>query len=83
MFSLTFSYSSSESTKIFFLYLSGKRILDISLSTVTIGHLGGDLFDERIVDWLAENFKRNEGIELLIDKQALQRLTETAERAKI
>ena len=38
---------------------------------------------QRIVDWLAENFKRNEGIELLIDKQALQRLTETAERAKI
>ena len=40
-------------------------------------------FVQRIVDWLAENFKRNVGIDFLIDKQALQRLTETAERAKI
>ncbi|KAG1331342.1 Stromal 70 kDa heat shock-related protein, chloroplastic [Cocos nucifera] len=46
-------------------------------------HLGGDDFDKRIVDWLAANFKRDEGIDLLKDKQALQRLTETAEKAKI
>ena len=38
---------------------------------------------QRIVDWLAENFKRDEGIDLLKDKQALQRLTETAEKAKM
>ena len=38
---------------------------------------------QRIVDWLAESFKRDEGIDLLKDKQALQRLTETAEKAKI
>uniref|UniRef100_A0A7N2LDW0 Heat shock protein 70 n=1 Tax=Quercus lobata TaxID=97700 RepID=A0A7N2LDW0_QUELO len=37
----------------------------------------------RIVDWLAQNFKRDEGIDLLKDKQALQRLTETAEKAKM
>lgn len=35
------------------------------------------------MDWLAQNFKRDEGIDLLKDKQALQRLTETAEKAKI
>lgn len=38
---------------------------------------------QRIVDWLAETFKKDEGISLLKDKQALQRLTETAEKAKM
>ena len=38
---------------------------------------------QRIVDWLAQNFERDEGIDLLKDKQALQRLTETAEKAKM
>lgn len=38
---------------------------------------------QRVVDWLAADFKRNEGINLLKDKQALQRLTETAEKAKM
>ena len=46
-------------------------------------HLGGDDFDKKIVDWLADEFKRNEGIDLRQDKQALQRLTEAAEKAKI
>lgn len=41
------------------------------------------LFMQRIVDWLAGNFKNDEGIDLLKDKQALQRLTETAEKAKM
>ncbi|GKV00229.1 hypothetical protein SLE2022_149070 [Rubroshorea leprosula] len=53
------------------------------LSTSGDTHLGGDDFDKRVVDWLAQNFKRDEGIDLLKDKQALQRLTETAEKAKI
>ncbi|XP_012487071.1 heat shock 70 kDa protein 6, chloroplastic [Gossypium raimondii] len=53
------------------------------LSTSGDTHLGGDDFDKRIVDWLAENFKRDEGIDLLKDKQALQRLTEAAEKAKM
>ena len=38
---------------------------------------------QRVVDWLASNFKKDEGIDLLKDKQALQRLTEAAEKAKI
>ncbi len=46
-------------------------------------HLGGDDYDRRIVDWLAEEFKKQNGIDLKTDRQALQRLTEAAERAKI
>src|SRR5213594_811461 len=46
-------------------------------------HLGGDDYDRRIVDWLADEFKKSNGIDLKSDRQALQRLTEAAERAKI
>ena len=46
-------------------------------------HLGGDDFDKNIVDYLAAEFQKNEGIDLRKDKQALQRLTEAAEKAKI
>lgn len=46
-------------------------------------HLGGDDFDERIVNWLAEEFRKQHGIDLRQDRQALQRLREAAERAKI
>src|ERR1700758_3629025 len=46
-------------------------------------HLGGDDFDKQIVDWMAEEFLREQGIDLRRDRQALQRLTEAAERAKI
>jgi molecular chaperone DnaK len=46
-------------------------------------HLGGDDFDKKIVDWLADEFQRHEGVDLRKDKQALQRLTEAAEKAKI
>ncbi len=53
------------------------------LSTSGDTHLGGDDFDKVIVDHLAESFKSNEGIDLRQDKQALQRLTEAAEKAKI
>lgn len=45
-------------------------------------HLGGDDFDRRIVDWLAEAFKKDQGLELRQDAQALQRLYEAAEKAK-
>jgi molecular chaperone DnaK len=45
-------------------------------------HLGGDDFDKRIVDWLADEFKKNQGLELRQDAQALQRLFEAAEKAK-
>lgn len=53
------------------------------LATSGDTHLGGDDFDKKIVDYLAEEFKKNEGIDLRKDKQALQRLTEAAEKAKI
>ncbi len=46
-------------------------------------HLGGDDFDKKIVDYMAEEFKKSEGIDLRKDKQALQRLTEAAEKAKV
>src|SRR5215469_16400429 len=46
-------------------------------------HLGGDDYDRRVVDWLADEFRKENGIDLKADRQALQRLTEAAERAKI
>ncbi|KAF1084386.1 Chaperone protein dnaK2 [Sporotomaculum syntrophicum] len=46
-------------------------------------HLGGDDFDKALVDWMAEEFKKDYGIDLRNDKQSLQRLTEAAEKAKI
>jgi molecular chaperone DnaK len=52
-------------------------------STAGDTHLGGDDFDKRVVDWLVEEFKRDQGIDLTKDRQALQRLTEAAEKAKI
>src|ERR687895_2358684 len=51
-------------------------------STAGDTHLGGDDFDKRIVDWLAEEFKKDQGIDLRGDVQALQRLYEAAEKAK-
>ncbi|MFB2892102.1 molecular chaperone DnaK [Aerosakkonemataceae cyanobacterium BLCC-F50] len=53
------------------------------LATSGDTHLGGDDFDKKIVDYLAEAFRKDEGIDLRKDKQALQRLTEAAEKAKI
>ncbi|HKO45624.1 MAG TPA: molecular chaperone DnaK [Pyrinomonadaceae bacterium] len=52
-------------------------------STAGDTHLGGDDFDKRVVDWLVEEFKREQGVDLSKDRQALQRLTEAAEKAKI
>ncbi|WP_412067856.1 molecular chaperone DnaK [Rubrivirga sp. IMCC43871] len=46
-------------------------------------HLGGDDFDQRLIDWIADEFKREEGIDLRTDPMALQRLKEAAEKAKI
>jgi len=53
------------------------------LATAGDTHLGGDDFDEKIVQWLIKEFKEQEGIDLTQDNQALQRLTEAAEKAKI
>ena len=63
-------------------------ILDIAdgtfevLSTAGDTHLGGDDFDEKIIDWLADNFKKEHNIDLKADKMALQRLKEASEKAK-
>src|SRR5690606_19256297 len=46
-------------------------------------HLGGDDWDQRIVNWAADEFQREQGIDLRTDRQALQRLREAAEKAKI
>jgi len=46
-------------------------------------HLGGDDFDQRIIDWMADEFKKSQGIDLRQDRMALQRLKEAAEKAKI
>ncbi|MBE0611739.1 MAG: molecular chaperone DnaK [Dehalococcoidia bacterium] len=53
------------------------------LSTNGDTHLGGDDFDQRVIDWLIEEFKKAEGIDLRQDRQALQRLKAEAEKAKI
>ncbi|HEX3723827.1 MAG TPA: molecular chaperone DnaK, partial [Nitrolancea sp.] len=64
-------------------------ILDLSegvfqvLATNGDTHLGGDDFDQRIIDWLADEFKKTEGIDLRSDRMALQRLKEAAEKAKV
>src|SRR5882757_1443518 len=60
----------------------GDGVIEVR-STSGDGHLGGDDFDKRIVDWLAEEFKKDQGIDLAGDPQALQRLYEGAERAKV
>ncbi len=52
------------------------------LSTSGDTHLGGDDFDQKIIDWLCDEFKKQEGIDLRGDKQAMQRLKEAAEKAK-
>jgi molecular chaperone DnaK len=64
-------------------------ILDVGDGVVEVratngdGHLGGDDFDKRLVDFLADEFKKDQGIDLRNDPQALQRLYEGAERAKV
>ncbi len=53
------------------------------LATAGNNHLGGDDFDQRIIDWMADNFKKEQGVDLRGDKMAMQRLKEAAEKAKI
>ncbi len=60
----------------------GEGVFEV-LSTNGDTHLGGDDFDQRVIDWLADEFKREQGIDLRSDRMALQRLKEAAEKAKI
>ena len=83
-----------KSNEIILVFDLGGGTFDVSILEVGDGvfevlatsgdtHLGGDDFDKKIVDFLAGEFQKNEGIDLRKDKQALQRLTEAAEKAKI
>ncbi len=60
----------------------GEGVIEVK-STNGDTHLGGDDWDQRIVNWAADEFKRDQGIDLRSDRQALQRLREAAEKAKI
>jgi len=60
----------------------GEGVFEV-LSTNGDGHLGGDDFDQKIIDFLAEEFRKKEGIDVRKDPMALQRLKEAAEKAKI
>ncbi len=60
----------------------GEGVFEVK-STSGNNHLGGDDFDERVMDWMAEDFKAKNGIDLREDKMALQRLKEAAEKAKV
>jgi molecular chaperone DnaK len=90
---LAYGLDRKESEKILVFDLGGGTF-DVSILEVGEGvfevkstngdtHLGGDDYDRRIVDWMAEEFKRDQGIDLKTDRQALQRLTEAAEKAKV
>ena len=90
---LAYGLENKENEKILVFDLGGGTF-DVSILEVGEGvfevkstngdtHLGGDDYDRRIVDWLADEFKRDQGIDLRGDAQALQRLTEAAEKAKI
>jgi len=59
----------------------GEGVFEVK-STNGDTHLGGDDFDQRVIDWLAAEFKRDQGIDLKQDRMALQRLKEAAEKAK-
>ncbi len=60
----------------------GEGVFEVK-STAGDSHLGGDDFDNKIVEWLVSEFKKDQGVDLMNDKAAVQRLREAAERAKI
>jgi molecular chaperone DnaK len=91
--SLAYGLEKKENEKILIFDLGGGTF-DVSILEVGEGvfevkatngdtHLGGDDYDRKLVDWLADEFKKDQGIDLRNDRQALQRLTEAAEKAKI
>ncbi len=59
----------------------GEGVFDVKATKGDM-HLGGDNFDQKVIDWIAEEFKKEQGIDLRKDKMALQRLKEAAEKAK-
>src|SRR6266576_150690 len=71
-----------ESDQTILVFELGDGVFEVK-STAGDNHLGGDNFDKAIVDWMAGEFKKDQGIDLAQDKMALQRLYEAAEKAKI
>ena len=61
--------------------IDGEKSIEVNASNGD-GHLGGDDFDQRVIDWMADEFKKSEGIDLKDDPMALQRLKEAGESAK-
>ena len=61
--------------------IDGEKSIEVNASNGD-GHLGGDDFDQRVIDWMADEFKQSEGIDLKEDPMALQRLKEAGESAK-
>jgi molecular chaperone DnaK len=92
--SLAYGLDKKGSEEVIAVYDLGGGTFDISILRVGEGvfeviatngdtYLGGDDFDQRIIDWIVEEFKRDQGIDLRQDRMALQRLKEAAEKAKI
>ena len=92
--SLAYGLDKKKSDETIAVYDLGGGTFDISILLLDEGvfevkstngdtHLGGDDFDQRIIDWLADEFRKEQGIDLRKDRMALQRLKEAAERAKI
>ena len=91
---LAYGLDKSQSDKKIAVFDLGGGTFDISILELGDGvfevkstngdtHLGGDDFDHKIIDWLADEFKKDEGVDLRQDPMALQRLKEAAEKAKI
>jgi len=90
---LAYGFDKKQGQKIVVYDLGGGTfdvsVLDISADTVEVKatngdtHLGGEDFDKRIIDWIIEEFKKDQGIDLSKDTLALQRIKEAAEKAKI
>ncbi|HYL43444.1 MAG TPA: molecular chaperone DnaK [Ktedonobacteraceae bacterium] len=92
--SLAYGLEKSKGEEIIAVYDLGGGTFDISILQLGEGvvevrstngdtHLGGDDFDQRIVDWIADEFRKEQGIDLRNDRMAIQRLKEAAEKAKI
>ena len=92
--SLAYGLDKKDKNEVIAVYDLGGGTFDISILEVGDGvfqvkstsgdtFLGGDDFDQRIINWLADDFKREQGLDLRQDRQALQRLKEAAEKAKI
>ncbi len=91
--SLAYGLEKSGGTKKVAVFDLGGGTFDISIMEIGEGvfevmstngdtHLGGDDFDQRVIDWMVEEFKKDQGIDLSKDQMAIQRLKEAAERAK-